>query len=75
MHVENFFTFLQVTTFSEYCANKFEVEPVEVISANGISSIYPDLSSRSMEVRLSYISSAVGVEFETNQVRNAFSRH
>lgn len=57
-----------VTMFSEYCANKFEVEPVEVLSANGVSSIYPNLSSREMEVSLSYICDAVGVPFQTKQV-------
>ncbi|XWS37551.1 hypothetical protein CRYUN_Cryun19dG0053400 [Craigia yunnanensis] len=33
-----------VTTFSAYCERKFEVEPVEVISFAGNSTVYPDLS-------------------------------
>lgn len=63
-----------VTMFSEYCANKFVVEPVEVVSANGVSNIYPDLSTRTMEVPLSYISKAVGVKFQVNQVIDLLNR-
>lgn len=54
--------------FSEYCVKKFEVEPVEVVNASGVSNVYPDLSCRSMKVSLSYISGAIGVPFEAKQV-------
>lgn len=41
-----------VAMFSEYCENKFEVEPVEVVSYDGSTAIYPDLSCYKMEVSL-----------------------
>lgn len=63
-----------VTMFSEYCANKFEVEPVEVVNASGVSNVYPDLKCRSMEVSLSYISGAIGVPFEAEQVIHILNR-
>ncbi|KAH7432713.1 hypothetical protein KP509_07G036000 [Ceratopteris richardii] len=63
-----------VTMFSEYCTNKFEVEPVEVISANGLSAVYPDLTCRKMEVSLSYISSALGVTLGVSEVTGLLNR-
>ncbi|CAA2998832.1 phenylalanine--tRNA ligase beta subunit, cytoplasmic [Olea europaea subsp. europaea] len=57
-----------VTMFSVYCERKFEVEPVEVIYADGKSFIYPDLSLYQMVVPLSYISSTVGVSLPANTV-------
>lgn len=63
-----------VTMFSEYCVKKFEVEPVEVVNASGVSNVYPDLSCRSMKVSLSYISGAIGVPFEAKQVIQILNR-
>nr|KJB53054.1 hypothetical protein B456_008G291100 [Gossypium raimondii] len=57
-----------VTTFSTYCKRKFEVEPVEVISFDGKSSVYPDLSEYNMEVPLSYITGSIGVPLEVDEV-------
>lgn len=66
---KNDFSFLmQVTTFSAYCERKFEVEPVEVISFDGNSSVYPDLSEYNMEVPLSYITGSIGVPLEVDEV-------
>ncbi|OMO69889.1 Phenylalanyl-tRNA synthetase, class IIc, beta subunit, archae/euk cytosolic [Corchorus olitorius] len=63
-----------VTTFSAYCERKFEVEPVEVIDADGKSSIYPDLSEYKMEVPLSYITGTVGVPLEVDEVTSLLNR-
>jgi phenylalanyl-tRNA synthetase beta chain len=57
-----------VTTFSEYCERKFEIEPVEVIYSDGNSNIYPELSVYNMEVSLSYITGAIGVPLEAEEV-------
>lgn len=51
-----------------YCETKFEVEPVEVLSSNGESCVYPDLSSFDMEVPLSKITGRIGVSLEASQV-------
>ncbi|KAK8569417.1 hypothetical protein V6N13_046474 [Hibiscus sabdariffa] len=56
-----------VTTFATYCEKKFEVEPVEVISFDGSSSVYPDLSEYNMEVPLSYITGSIGVPLEVDE--------
>lgn len=54
--------------FSAYCQRKFEVEPVEVISFDGNSSVYPDLSEYNMEVPLSYITDTIGVPLAVDEV-------
>lgn len=64
----DYFIFSQVTAFSEYCADKFVIEPVEVISSDGKSNIYPDLSVYNMEVSLSYITGLIGVSLEAEEV-------
>lgn len=57
-----------VTIFSMYCETKFEVEPVEVISPDEKSVIYPDLSIWNLEMDLSYISRSIGVPLKENEV-------
>ena len=66
--VTGYSIFSQVTTFSEYCEEKFVIEPVEVISSDGNSCIYPDLSIYNMEVSLSYINGLIGVPLEMEEV-------
>ncbi|CAN8236269.1 unnamed protein product [Cochlearia groenlandica] len=63
-----------VTTFSEYCERKFEIEPVEVTYDNGESYISPDLSLYDMEVPLSYITSLMGVSLEVDEVTSLLNR-
>lgn len=63
--------FFQVTTFSEYCEKKFEIEPVEVKYDSGESYIYPDLAVYDMEVPLSYITDLMGVSLEVEEVLKA----
>ncbi|KAF5188591.1 Phenylalanine--trna ligase beta subunit [Thalictrum thalictroides] len=63
-----------VTMFSMYCKRKFEVEPVEVISSDGHSCVYPDLSAYSMEVPLSKITGRIGVSADANQVISLLNR-
>ncbi|KAF0930927.1 hypothetical protein E2562_038007 [Oryza meyeriana var. granulata] len=57
-----------VTMFSEYCKNKFEVVPVEVVSHDGTKTIYPDLSCYKMEVSLSEIVGPIGISLDEIQV-------
>jgi len=46
--------------FSEYCAEKYSVEPVEVVDVDGKTHIWPDLSTRTMEADIDYITSSIG---------------
>ncbi|KAG6525334.1 hypothetical protein ZIOFF_015290 [Zingiber officinale] len=56
-----------VTMFSEYCTNKFEVEPVEVVYSDGKSMICPDLSVTRMEVPLSEIIDPIGISLDASE--------
>lgn len=57
-----------MTTFSQYCDKKFEVEPVQVVYSDGKSYTYPDLSVYKMEVPLSYVNDLVGVSLKAEEV-------
>eukprot|EP01117_Protostelium_nocturnum_P004889 TRINITY_DN1772_c0_g2_i1.p1 TRINITY_DN1772_c0_g2~~TRINITY_DN1772_c0_g2_i1.p1 ORF type:complete len:621 (+),score=217.99 TRINITY_DN1772_c0_g2_i1:96-1958(+) len=52
---------MMVSMFSEYCADAFSVEQVEVVSSNGKSAVTPPLTVREMEVKVDYIIDSVGV--------------
>ena len=54
--------------FSEYCENKFEVEPVEVVHHDGSKTVYPDLSCYKMEAPLSDILGPIGISLDEKQV-------
>ncbi|KAL3682275.1 hypothetical protein R1sor_000297 [Riccia sorocarpa] len=56
-----------VTMYSQYCDDKYEVEPVEV-TTDGKTSVYPDLSERSLEVGVSYINDAIGVKLKPMEI-------
>lgn len=54
--------------FSEYCENKFEIEPIEVVNSDGKSNIYPDLSIMKMEVPLSDLVDPIGISLDATEV-------
>lgn len=54
--------------FSEYCTRPFEVEPVEVIDSFGESHVYPDLTSRDMEVEAPHINGVLGLELQPQEI-------
>ncbi|RZR73009.1 hypothetical protein BHM03_00019150 [Ensete ventricosum] len=60
--------YYKVTMFSEYCENKFEIEPVEVVNSDGKSNIYPDLSIIKMEVPLSDLVDPIGISLDATEV-------
>ncbi|XP_047325904.1 phenylalanine--tRNA ligase beta subunit, cytoplasmic [Impatiens glandulifera] len=63
-----------VAMFSVYCERKFEVEPVEVISSVGKSSVYPDLSLYHTEVSVQYINDILGVPLAAEKVTNLLNK-
>jgi phenylalanyl-tRNA synthetase beta chain len=60
--------------FSEYCENKFEVEPVEVVHHDGSKTVYPDLSCYKIEAPLSHILGPIGISLDVKQVRQVPER-
>lgn len=57
--------------FSQYSSRQFEVEPVEVVTADGKSNIYPDLSLRTFEVDMAYINRTIGTSLTAKEVRKS----
>lgn len=55
--------------FSQYSSPQFEVEPVEVVTADGKSILYPDLSLRTFEVDMAYINRTIGTSLTAKEVR------
>ncbi|CAM6025734.1 unnamed protein product [Sphagnum balticum] len=63
-----------VTMFSEYSIPQFEVEPVEVVSPDGRSNLYPDLSVHSLEVDVSSINGVIGVSLQAQEMAELLNR-
>mmetsp|Transcript_7134 Transcript_7134/g.26239 ORF Transcript_7134/g.26239 Transcript_7134/m.26239 type:complete len:597 (+) Transcript_7134:164-1954(+) len=64
-----------VTMFAQYCVEPFVVEPVEVISADGSSAMYPDLTPRSLTCDRGYIARGIGVpELGVEEVCNLLTK-
>ena len=52
--------------YSEYCEVPFEIEPVEVVDASGVSVMYPDVSPRHFDVDMGYVNTCIGLEIEAS---------
>jgi len=60
--------------FAEYCADKFAIEPVEIVEADGKKNIYPDVTPLQMEASVDYITKGVGVDLPAEQVATLLNR-
>lgn len=64
-----------VTMFSEYCANQFEVEAVEVTyQQTGNKHIYPKLFERDEMVSVSEMNSRVGINIEAEKMASLLGK-
>ncbi|KAI9599627.1 hypothetical protein BDF19DRAFT_429329 [Syncephalis fuscata] len=65
-----------VTAFSEYCADQWSIEPVDVIysSPENKTLRYPDLSEYVIDAQTDYINGCVGVQLESSQIVNYLQR-
>ena len=60
---------IMVSMFSQYCAEPFTIEPIEVISRhNEETRQTPDLKPRLAEVEVDYVNSCCGLEAEPQQI-------
>ncbi|KAL1297141.1 hypothetical protein AAFC00_004717 [Neodothiora populina] len=58
-----------VSMFSQYCAEPFTIEPVNIVSEhNGESRQTPDLSPRRTQAEVNYINSVCGLELSPQQI-------
>ncbi|KAK9453565.1 hypothetical protein V1511DRAFT_489833 [Dipodascopsis uninucleata] len=64
-----------VAMFSEYCAEPFTIEPVEIVSDhNNESRIVPDISSRKTTAKLDYINGCCGFKQTGEEVATLLSK-
>lgn len=64
-----------VTMFSEYCANQFEIEAVEVTyQQTGQKHFYPKLFERDELVSVSQMNSRVGINIEAEKMANLLGK-
>ncbi|KAI9228931.1 MAG: beta subunit of phenylalanyl-tRNA synthetase [Piptocephalis tieghemiana] len=63
-----------VTAFSTYCANKYTVEPVDVVQPDGRVERYPKIATRTMRVKVDYMNSAIGISQTPAQYVSLLSR-
>lgn len=56
--------------FSEYTSTEFEIEQVKVINEKGESRLTPEIESRKMKARSSYINSCTGLQLSTSETRD-----
>ncbi|KAI8812025.1 hypothetical protein BJ742DRAFT_794551 [Cladochytrium replicatum] len=58
-----------VAMFSQYCAEPFTVEPVEIATPNSTSTHRtPDISSRTVEATVGYINKSIGIHITADEV-------
>ncbi|KAK3078372.1 hypothetical protein LTS18_007683, partial [Coniosporium uncinatum] len=60
---------MMVTMFSQYCGDKYTVEPVKIVSPhNHQSREVPNLTPREMQVEVSYIQACVGLPLSPEEI-------
>ncbi|KAI9209325.1 uncharacterized protein BJ171DRAFT_486464 [Polychytrium aggregatum] len=63
-----------VTMFSQYCADKYTIEPVEIVQPDGTSAVYPDISNRKMEASVDYINKSIGIKLPVDDVAKLLTK-
>ncbi|KAJ3173916.1 hypothetical protein HK101_011010 [Irineochytrium annulatum] len=63
-----------VSMFSQYVADPFSVEPVEVVDAEGKSVLYPDLTPRKFTTSAHYINTRVGTTLNADEIIKLLSK-
>ncbi|KAK3369998.1 phenylalanyl-tRNA synthetase beta chain [Podospora didyma] len=66
---------IMVAMFSQYCAEKFTIEPVKIISDhNKTTRITPSLEARKMDVEVDYINQCCGLEESPDSICKLLSK-
>lgn len=63
-----------VTMFSEYCEDKFSVEPVEVENLDGSIHKYPKLAKRIEEIECDDVNKKIGIQVDDQRMAELLSR-
>ncbi|KAI9486841.1 MAG: beta subunit of phenylalanyl-tRNA synthetase [Benjaminiella poitrasii] len=57
-----------VTMFSEYCAEPFTVEPVEIVYPDNTTKVFPELEPRKASAKIDYINACTGLELSGEEI-------
>lgn len=63
-----------VTMFSQYCQDKFQVEPVEVTQVDGSKQIYPKLTQRIEEIDCVEVNKKIGIQVDDSKMAELLSK-
>ncbi|KAM7543300.1 hypothetical protein Aperf_G00000017393 [Anoplocephala perfoliata] len=63
-----------VAMFSEYCADPFTAEQVEIISWDGSHTLYPRLQQRTMLVGVDYVNNVAGINCSEEEIIKLLTR-
>lgn len=64
-----------VAMFSGYCGNKYEIEPVEIISKhNSQDRISPNIAPKKFEAEIPYINSCLGLDYSGEEISRLLTR-
>ena len=62
------------TMFSEYCAEKFEIEPVEVVNVDGSKHRYPKLAHRETLIDVDEMNTRVGIKIDAEKMADLLGK-
>ncbi|CAO0800415.1 unnamed protein product [Mucor circinelloides] len=63
-----------VTMFSEYCAEPFSIEPVEIVYPDNTVKFFPNLEPRKASAKVDYINSCTGLELPGEEICRLLNR-
>ncbi|KAI8365704.1 beta subunit of phenylalanyl-tRNA synthetase [Blakeslea trispora] len=63
-----------VAMFSEYCAEPFTVEPVEIVYPDNTVKVYPQMEPRDASAKVDYINSCTGLELPGDEICRLLNR-
>ena len=63
-----------VTMFSEYCASKFEIEPIQVINVDGSTHVYPKLAHREKLINVDELNTKVGIKIDAEKMASLLGK-
>jgi len=63
-----------IAMYSRYCAEPFSVEECRVMTPDGKSVVYPDLSNTVFEAKVDYINRYIGINLPAERMANLLSR-
>ena len=65
---------MMVTMFSQYCAQPFTVEAVDVVDALGTTAVFPNVSCRTVEAEMEFVNRCSGLSLSAQEAARLLAR-